>query len=224
MQKDLKTQNDDDFEKLLQDFIDGALDSTEDDDGLETSDNLNEPKEGELPFPKEMDDRVAQLKLNDNQEKHKCMDDIASVELKLMSDAANYSDAAMRVILKGKPGASLRPHRFSCYFYTADYYPVCEGEQVEKIRNGRRRELILNIPCDWIWIPGKYILMIGWSVSHAYRLLPRRTTGSYLGISEKPWTYLVRKYACFLSPMRQRELDLRVAHTWCFPNETSCYP
>ena len=28
MQKDLKTQTDDDFEKLLQDFIDGALDFT----------------------------------------------------------------------------------------------------------------------------------------------------------------------------------------------------
>ena len=160
MQKDLKTQTDDDFEKLLQDFIDGALDFTEDDDDLETSDNLNEPKEGELPFPKEMDDRVARVKLGDNQEKHKCMDDIASVDLKLMSDATHYSDAAMKVILKGKPGTSLRPHRFSCYFYTADYYPVCEGEQVEKIRNGRRRELVLNISCDRIWIPGKYILMI----------------------------------------------------------------
>ena len=160
MQKDLKTQSDDDFEKLLQDFIDGALDSTEDDDNLETSDNLKEPKEGELPFPKEMDDRVAQVKLNDNQEKHNCMDDIASVDLKLMSDADHFSDAAMRVILKGKPGASLHPHRFSCYFYTADYYPVCEGEQVEKIRNGRRPQLILNISCGRIWIPGKYILMI----------------------------------------------------------------
>ena len=160
MQKDLKTQNEDDFEKLLQDFIDGALDSTEDDDDLETSDNLNKPKEGELPFPKEMDDRVAQIKLNDNQEKHNCMDDIASVDLKLMSDADHYSDVAMRVILKGKPGASLHPHRFSCYFYTADYYPVCEGEQVEKIRNGRRPQLILNISCGRIWIPGKYILII----------------------------------------------------------------
>ena len=109
MQKDLKTQTDDDFEKLLQDFIDGALDFTEDDDDLETSDNLNEPKEGELPFPKEMDDRVARVKLGDNQEKHKCMDDIASVDLKLMSDATHYSDAAMKVILKGKPGTSLRP-------------------------------------------------------------------------------------------------------------------
>ena len=145
MQKDLKTQTDDDFEKLLDDFINGKYDGA-----LET----------ELPFPKEMDDRVAQVKLNDNHEKHKCMDDIASVDLKLMSDADHYSDAAMRVTLKGKPNAILRQHRFSCYFYTTDYYPVCEGGQVEKIKNGRHRELILNISCERIWIPGKYILII----------------------------------------------------------------
>ena len=145
MQKDLKTQTDDDFEKLLDDFINGKYDGAQ---------------ETELPFPKEMDDRVAQVKLNDNHEKHKCMDDIASVDLKLMSDTDHYSDVPMRVILKGKPGASLRPHRFSCYFYTADYYPVCEGEQVEKIKNGRCRELILNISCERIWIPGNYILII----------------------------------------------------------------
>ncbi len=145
MQKDLKTQTDDDFEKLLDDFINGKYDGA-----LET----------ELPFPKEMDDRVAQVKLNDNHEKHKCMDDIASVDLKLMSDADHYSDAAMRVTLKGKPNAILRQHRFSCYFYTDDYYPVCEGGQAEKTKNGRRRELILNISCERIWIPGKYILII----------------------------------------------------------------
>ena len=160
MQKDLKTQTDDDFEKLLQDYINGTLDDTEADDDLETSDNLNEPEEGELPFPKEMDDRVARIRLADNQEKHKCMDDIASVDLKLMSDTDHYSDVPMRVILKGKPGAILRQHRFSCYFYTDDYYPVCEGGQAEKIKNGRRRELILNISCERIWIPGKYILII----------------------------------------------------------------
>ena len=136
MQKDLKTQTDDDFEKLLDDFINGKYDGA-----LET----------ELPFPKEMDDRVAQVKLNDN---------IASVDLKLMSDADHYSDAAMRVTLKGKPNAILRQHRFSCYFYTDDYYPVCEGGQAEKTKNGRRRELILNISCERIWIPGKYILII----------------------------------------------------------------
>ena len=66
----------------------------------------------------------------------------------------------MRVTLKGKPNTILRQHRFSCYFYTDDYYPVCEGGQAEKTKNGRRRELILNISCERIWIPGKYVLII----------------------------------------------------------------
>ena len=161
MQKDLKTQIDDDFDKYLQDFINGALDSIEEDDNdLETSDNRNEPTEAELPFPKEMDDQVARMKIADHQGKHKCMEDITSVNMELMSDSNHYSDVAMRVILKGKQGASLHRFRFSCFFYTADYYPICEGDEVEKIRKGRSPQLILNISCDRIWIPGKYILMI----------------------------------------------------------------
>lgn len=161
MQKDLKTQIDDDFDKYLQDFINGALDSIEEDDNdLETSDNLNEPKEAELPFPKEMDDQVARVKIAEHQGKHKCMEDITSVNMELMSDSNQYSDIAMKVILKGKQGASLHRFRFSCFFYTADYYPICEGDEVEKIRKGRNPQLILNISCDRIWIPGKYILMI----------------------------------------------------------------
>ena len=138
MQKDLKTQIDDDFDKYLQDFINGALDSIEEDDNdLETSDNLNEPKEAELPFPKEMDDQVARVKIAEHQGKHKCMEDITSVNMELMSDSNQYSDIAMKVILKGKQGASLHRFRFSCFFYTADYYPICEGDEVEKIRKGR---------------------------------------------------------------------------------------
>ena len=159
MQKDLKTQSDDDFEKLLQEFIDGADDSTNEDDDLDLSNN-HEPVEGELPFPKEMDDRVARLRLGDNQEKHPWMDDIASVDLSLMSDPDHYSDVPMRVTLKWKPGAFHHPHRLSYHFYTADYYPVCEDQQEVKIRNGRNRQMKLDIFCNQIWIPGKYILII----------------------------------------------------------------
>ena len=159
MQKDLKTQSDDDFEKLLQDFIDGADDSTNEDDDLDLSNN-HEPVEGELPFPKEMDDRVARLKLGNNQEKHPWMDDIASVDLSLMSDSDHYSDVPMRVTLKWKSGASHHPHRLSYHFYTADYYPVCEDQQEVKIRNGRNRKMTLDIFCNQIWIPSKYILII----------------------------------------------------------------
>ena len=159
MQKNLKTQSDDDFEKFLQEFIDGALDSTEEDDDLDFSNN-HEPAEGELPFPKEMDDEAPRTRLTANQEKHQCMDDIASVDLRLMSDPDHYSDAPMKVILKWKPGTSIHPHRFSFHFYTADYYPVCEDEQEKKVRNGRSRQMTFDIPCDQIWIPGKYVLIM----------------------------------------------------------------
>ena len=184
MQKDLKTQSDDDFEKLLQDFINGEFDGNNDD--LETSNKHNEPQEAELPFPKEMDDQVPQHRLSDCQEKHKCMEDIASVYLKLKSDPDHYSDAAMEVVLKGKPGASLCPHRFSCYFYTADYYPVCEGEQVKKIKNGRPPQLILNISCGRIWIPGKYILMIRDDLDHLSVMRIDFTLDERLGIIQAP--------------------------------------
>jgi len=116
MQKDLKKQSDDDFEV-----------------------------EGELPFPKEMDDRVARLKLGNNQEKHPWMDDIASVDLSLMSDPDLYSDVPMRVTLKWRLGAFHHPHRVSYHFYTADYYPVCEDQQETKISNGRNRQMTHHI-------------------------------------------------------------------------------
>ena len=128
----------------------------------------------------------------------------------------------MRVILKGKPGASLRPHRFSCYFYTTDYYPVCEGGQVEKIKNGRRRELILNISCERIWIPGKYILIIRDDLDCLSVM--RIDFSLDEGIPEKPRPHLVREYTRLLFPMRQRQLDRCVAHAWCRPNEASCHP
>ena len=93
-------------------------------------------------------------------EKHQRMDDVASIDLSLMSDSDHYSDVPMRVTLKWKSGASQHPHRLSYHFYTADYYPVCEDQQKEKVRNGRNRQMTLDILCKQIWIPGKYILII----------------------------------------------------------------
>lgn len=154
-----KDIEDEEFERLLQEFIDTEFDTDDTPEDTNTN-NRYETEEPELPFPKEMDDHVARIKLSDHHEKLKCMEDIASVRLELMTDHDHYSDAAMKVIFRGKPGATLRSHRFSCNFYTADYYPICEGDEVEMIRNGRSRQLTLSIPCDRIWIPGKYILMV----------------------------------------------------------------
>ena len=56
--KNDKTQYDDDFEKMLQDFIDDALDYDDEDDleTMDTHDEHEEPDEAEasgLPFPSE---------------------------------------------------------------------------------------------------------------------------------------------------------------------------
>ena len=154
-----KDIEDEEFERFLREFIDTELESDDTPEDTNT-DNRCEAEEVELPFPKEMDDNVARIKLSAHHEKLQCMEDIASVRLELMTDHDFYSDAEMKVIFKGKPGATLRPHRFSCNFYTADYYPICEGDEVEKIRKGKNCQLILRIPCSRIWIPGKYILMV----------------------------------------------------------------
>ena len=55
--KNDKTQYDDDFEKMLQDFIDDALDYDDEDDleTMDTHDEHEEPDEAEasgLPFPR----------------------------------------------------------------------------------------------------------------------------------------------------------------------------
>ena len=50
MQKDQKHQTDEEFELLLKQFIDDALDS----------DDEPTPVEPELPFPKEISDKVAE--------------------------------------------------------------------------------------------------------------------------------------------------------------------
>ena len=143
MEKKMKSQADDEFERLLQKFIDEELDTPDEtDDSTQMDDNETD----DLPFPKEMSDRAADAMIRNHHSTTKCMEDVSSVSLDLMTDHEYYSDASMKVTFKGKPGASLRPHRFTCSFFTDDYMPICEGKEVAKIKNGRSRELTMEIP------------------------------------------------------------------------------
>ena len=83
--KNDKTQYDDDFEKLLQDFIDDALDYDDEDD-LDTTDTLDEPDEAEpgLPFPRPVDDRVADVLMKSDHEKQQWIDDVTSIDVEVM--------------------------------------------------------------------------------------------------------------------------------------------
>ena len=74
MQKDQKHQTDEEFELLLKQFIDDALDS----------DDEPTPVEPELPFPKEISDKVAEGMMTLNHEDHNYLDDVASIELDVL--------------------------------------------------------------------------------------------------------------------------------------------
>ena len=157
MEKKTKTHADDEFERLLQKFIDGKSDTPDEtDDSTQTDDNEND----NLPFPKEMSDRTADAMIRNRHSNTKCLEDVSSVTLDLVTDHEHYADASMKVTFKGKPKAFIRMNRFTCYFFTDDYMPICEGNKISKIKDGRSKQLTLEIPCHQIWIPGKYFIII----------------------------------------------------------------
>lgn len=160
MDKNPKNQEDEEFEKLLRDFIDNDIDLDGDPEEDEETEDHDDQYDENLPFPKPMNDRVAEIKLGETHGKKECMADIDSVQLQVEGNHVYYSDEVMRVTFQGKPGASLRPHRFSCYIYTNEYCPVCEGDEVVKIKKGRKRQLILDISCHQVWLPGQYVMIV----------------------------------------------------------------
>ena len=158
MKKTTKKQADEDFDMMLKKFIDEDFDSS--DDWEDTTFDDDDDEEENLPFPKEMKDKVADVMIRNHYSLRKCMDDISSVEMELLADHNFFSDATMVVTFKGKPKASLRQQRFSCYFYTDDCIPICEGSDVTNIKYGNSRQIKVEIPCHQIWIPGRYFLIV----------------------------------------------------------------
>ena len=160
--KNDKTQYDDDFEKLLQDFIDDALDYDDEDD-LDTTDTLDEPDEAEpgLPFPRPVDDRVADVLMKSDHEKQQWIDDVTSIDVEVMPGCEKgvYGEGPVAVTLRARSGAELRNHRFTCYVYTDTYYPMCASDAGCEEKHTKRKASY-EIPSLNIWLPGRYILFV----------------------------------------------------------------
>ena len=153
MQKDPKSQVDDDFEKLFRQYIDDLMDD----------DTANEKNtEASLPFPKEMDDEVADVKMKSDREKRNFREMIAKVEVDVTAcrEGDYYGFCPLTVSLKANRGIHLPQHRFKCFVYGKDLFPMCNSEDSVEIERGRGNRLLMEIPCTHIWIPGEYMLLI----------------------------------------------------------------
>ncbi len=173
MQKDQKHQTDEEFELLLKQFIDDALDSDDSDDNLDDdleddleneesteSDDEPTPVELELPFPKEISDKVAEGMMTLNHEDHNYLDDVASIEVDVLPGCKDgwYDEGSIAVTLRAKRGVNLKRHHFTCFIYTDTYYPMCVSVKNEK--RGCMHKFTDIIPCQKIWLPGKYICLV----------------------------------------------------------------
>lgn len=161
MQKDQKHQSDEEFELLLKKFIDSNFD----DDDLEDEasfESLDDPTSCELalPFPREIDDKVAEGMMALNHDKRNFLDDVASIQVDVLPGYKKgwYSEGAIAVTLRAKRGVDLKRHHFTCYIYTDTYFPMCVSAKDRK--KGSMHKFSDIIPCQKTWLPGKYLLFV----------------------------------------------------------------
>ena len=162
MAKKNKTKDDEEFERLIREFIDTDLDDTP--DNAQTLNDLDNQTNDRLPFPREMDAKVANAMMNTEHEDGDFKEDVASVSLEVGKgcDKNIWWNAPVTITFKPKPHVRFSPHRFNCYIYDEAYYPVCcssDGHDSVK-QSSHNRTLTMEISCNHIWTPGNYILLI----------------------------------------------------------------
>jgi len=173
MKKEKESNVDEEFDLFLQKFIDDALDDEtyvdedyddDDDEAAEpdTSDDHEEPNSSRLPFPPEMDNRVAEVRMKTCLEEHHDMEDVQSVDIELMSGQEKrlYCNGSVSVTIQMKPKIRSSVRRFKCFVYHESFFPMCASTEKTSVKRLRGRRLTVELPCNHIWVPGKYILYV----------------------------------------------------------------
>ena len=162
MEKKTKTE-DEDFERMVREFIDTELNDDDSPDDFETSDDLDDqPTHDNLPFPKDMNALVANAMLKANCHDADFLKDVAAVTVEVGPgyDKNVLWDAPLAVTFHPKSKAYLRQHRFDCFIYDETLYPICNSDESSTVKRNRNRTLTIELIPIEIWIPGRYILLI----------------------------------------------------------------
>ena len=165
-----KNHEDDEFEKSIRDFIDNFNIDDDDDDTVwipDDDDDLdsdlnNPPSDVSLPFPKEMNARVANAKLNPDGSENHFFTDVARVtfEVDQLYGMDCLWDAPVLVTLHPRRKAYLSNHRFRCFVYNDTYYPMCCSDEDAGEKRDHSRSVTIPMRGYQIWVPGRYILLI----------------------------------------------------------------
>jgi SpoVK/Ycf46/Vps4 family AAA+-type ATPase len=165
MKKNEENNVDEEFDLFLQKFIDDVShcndDDSDDDDTPDTSAH-DDSESPQLPFPREMDSRVAEIRIKTCLEEHHNMEDVQSVSIAVMPGCKERlcCDGPMSVTIRMKPDARVRRYRFKCFVYNESFFPMCASTEDTPVKRLRDKRMAMELPCDHIWMPGKYILYV----------------------------------------------------------------
>ena len=180
----MKSKTNDEFEMMIQKFINEDLDFVDNLEGF----SYNEKGEIDaLPFPKEMDDKVADVIVKSHGGNKKCLEDVSVVELELMIDHDYYSDATMKVTLNSNTDSLTRKNRFSCFVFTKDFIPVCDSNGNTNNKSIKHKKITIDIPCSQIWLPGDYFIIIQDTEDYSSVMRIDFTLDERLMISQGNW-------------------------------------
>ena len=158
MKKEKQFKMDEEFETLLQEFVEEEIDFPNEQD---ESTNNDDQSDDSLPFPREMDARVANTMMKANDSHDTFMDDVAKVSIEIAPDYEKgyFWNAPVVVTFYPKRKGCLKQKRFKCFIYDEAFLPVCcPDEDCRVERTGKN--LTIEMPCYDIWMPGKFVLLI----------------------------------------------------------------
>ena len=145
---------DDEFERLLQEYLDESLDS---DDTLDETENLDDDTD-----EKKLDKAVTKLKENAKKKKAKEGERISPIALSIAigkdHDKTYYCDGPVTVRIATNDDVLPDLDRFKCYVYTKDYYLMCSNTDDCNVQR-HDYELTYQMTCKHVWLPGKYMLL-----------------------------------------------------------------
>ena len=141
---------DDEFDLMLQEFIDHALD---DDDLLdETNDTDDSPVEPAEDTPIQ----PCRTSVDRAWEQPQFAVFVCVLE---NLDKTCYTDGPITVHIVTADDLLPDTNRFKCYVYTEDNYPICSTDQQCSVRRSGG-ELTYEMACSRIWLPGNYVLYV----------------------------------------------------------------
>ena len=157
MEKKTKSE-DEDFERMVREFIDTELNDEDSPDDFETSDDLDDqPTDDNLPFAKDMNALVANAMLKANCHDADFLKDVTTVTVEVGPgyDKNILWDAPLSVTFHPKPKAYLRQHRFECFIYDEAFYPIINSDETTLVKRNRNKTVTMELNPIEVWIPGR---------------------------------------------------------------------